>query len=303
LLFPASWDVTHALENHVVKVSAVITSWNREKELVRAVESALAQTLADVEMIVVDNASDFDIAETLRPYGERVRVIRNDQNHRVAKARNIGVKAATGAYVAFLDDDDIWKPEKLQNQLATIGEAVVCLCGMDFIPGGGSNVQPITEVRAAMLMRGNPICGPSGFFCRRDLFDRIQFDESLRYAEDWDFLIRALRHGKIAYCPESLLDYTVTTAGAAMTTEARRLGWSDMQHLFDATEKHRKFLGGYFYRRRLAKLSLAHLASRPDRLAFIGHSVRKAGVLATAVVLSETIGRKLKAGLVRRRAI
>jgi glycosyltransferase involved in cell wall biosynthesis len=284
----------------MAKVSAIITSWNREKELVRAVESALAQTLPGVEVIVVDNASDFDIAETLRPYGDRLRLIRNAANYRVAKARNIGVEAATGDYVAFLDDDDIWRPEKLEAQLGAIGEAVVCLCGMDFIPNGGSNIQPITEVVAAMLMRGNPICGPSGFFCRRDLFESMQFDESLRYAEDWDFLIRALQHGRIAYCPEALLDYTVTTTGAAMTTEARRLGWSDMQHVFDATEKHRDFLGSHFYHRRLAKLSLAHLASRSNPMAFIGHSIRKAGPVATAAVLSETIGRKLKSGLAAR---
>lgn len=276
-------------------VSAIIVSYNRLELLHRAIRSALDQTLASREVIVIDNCSSFDVHEALAGYGDTIRVIRNTGNHGCGHARNAAVRVARGKYVAFLDDDDHWKPNKLQRQLQEIGDRPMTTCGQEFVPGGEIHVLPINRIDLNMLRRHNPACGPSGFFCRRDLFERVSFDETLRYAEDWDFMIRVLGVGEIGYVAEPLLYYTVAGAGVSMTTASRNRSWDEIQYRFAAAEKHRGVIGESGYRGRVADITLAHVLTRPDRLAFIGHSIRKAGLLATSAALARKARSKLAA--------
>lgn len=275
-----------------IAVSAIIVSYNRLDLLHRAILSALDQTLASVEVIVIDNCSDFDIHDALAGYGDRIRIIRNTGNYGCGHARNAAVKQAHGEFVAFLDDDDYWKPEKLERQLAAIGDLPMTTCGQEFIPRTAFNVQPITRITLDMIRENNPICGPSGFFCRRDLFERVTFDETLKYAEDWDFLIRVLAIGEIGYVPEPLLYYTFD-GGASMTNAGRNRSWSEIQYRFAAADKHRSVMGEQHYNLRCANITLAHILSRRDRLAFIGHSIRKAGLMATGIALSRKMRTRL----------
>jgi glycosyltransferase involved in cell wall biosynthesis len=269
-------------------VSVIIVSYNRLPLLHRAIRSALAQTLVSREVIVIDNCSDFDVHAALAEYGDTIRVIRNSGNHGCGHARNAAVREARGEFVAFLDDDDYWKPRKLERQLRAIGGNLMTTCGQEFIPRTRFNVQPIEQVTLEMLRENNPICGPSGFFCRRDLFDKVTFDESLKYAEDWDFMIQVLAIGTIGYVAEPLLFYTFD-GGSSMTSAGRGRSWEEIQYRFAAADKHRAVMGERHYRVRCANITLAHILSRRDRFRFIGHAIQKAGLLATSAALAQKI--------------
>lgn len=267
-------------------VSVVVVSYNRLAMLRRAIDSALGQTFAPSEIIVIDNCSpDFDIFEALSDYGARIKVIRNTGNNGCGDARNVGVKLAMGEFVAFLDDDDYWKPNKLERQMAAIGNAVMVTCGQEFTPRAGFNVRQINSITPDMLRIHNPICGPSTFVCRRSLFQQVEFDPRLKYAEDWDFLVRTLSVGEVAYVAEPLLYYTVDETGKSMTSAGRNRSWEEIQYRFAAADKHRQFMGESNYRVRCASITLHHLLSRRDKITFIARAVQKAGLRATGRVL------------------
>lgn len=275
-----------------IKVTTIIVSYNRLELLHRAVRSALAQTLDNCEVIVADNCSSFDVKKELAVYGDSVLAIRTERNGGCGYARNVALKHARGEFVAFLDDDDYWKPEKLERQIAAIGNRPMVTCGQEMIPVTSFNVLPIKAITRSMLRHHNSVCGPSGFFCRRDLFDKLSFDETLTFGEDWDFMLRVLDIGEIGYVAEPLLYYTFN-AGGSMTSNPRR-SWEEIQRRFDSADKHRKTIGEWNYRLRVASIILAYIAERPDRLAFIGHSVRKAGVFATGAVLAQKVTAKFR---------
>lgn len=276
-----------------IRVSAIIVSYNRLDLLHRAIQSALAQTLPDCEVIVVDDCSSFDIHEALRPYNASVKVVRTPHNAGCSYARNLGIDNATGEFIAFLDDDDFWRPEKLERQLAAIGDKAMVICGQEFTPGGKFNVQPITRVTRAMLGASNPLCGASGFLCRRSVLETIRFDPSLVWGEDWDLLLRVLAVGEIGYVAEPLVFYTVNTAGTSLTSATRNRSWQEIQYRFAVADKHRREIGEWNYRQRIANTILAHIIERPDRLSFIGHSLRKAGFAATGAVLARKAAAKM----------
>lgn len=100
------------------KVSIIIPVYNAEKFLKRAVDSILAQTIGEWEILLVDDGSKDKSREVMESYSdERIRCFFCEQNAGPARARNIGLKNATGQYIAFLDADDFWRPDKLQKQL------------------------------------------------------------------------------------------------------------------------------------------------------------------------------------------
>ena len=100
-------------------VSVVIPTRNRSGLVVRAVSSALAQTYGDIEVIVVVDGPDQGTAEALERVNDpRLKIVQLPESVGGSDARNAGVKAADGAWVAFLDDDDEWLPEKIQKQLS-----------------------------------------------------------------------------------------------------------------------------------------------------------------------------------------
>src|SRR5919106_5902963 len=104
-------------------VSVIIPTRNRRNELIRAIDSARAQSCPPVQIIVVDDRSDFSVNLFLLEHygnsiGNSIQVISNERNLGPAESRNVGARAAQGEYLAFLDSDDYWHPEKLEKQLA-----------------------------------------------------------------------------------------------------------------------------------------------------------------------------------------
>src|SRR5207249_11176371 len=100
-------------------VSVVIATYNCRRYVGEAVESALAQSYQPIEVIVVDDGSTDGTAEELRPFKDRIRYL-VQANQGPAAARNHGIRAARGEYVAFLDADDLWAPSKIEKQVAAM---------------------------------------------------------------------------------------------------------------------------------------------------------------------------------------
>lgn len=204
-------------------VSAVIPAYKAAAFVSKAVDSILAQDHAPIEIIVVDDCSPDDIAGALAEYTStgRVRLIRQERNQGVAAARNAGIRAAKGEFIAFLDADDLWLPHHLSRALAALDrhpEVDVVL--QDFEIRDMETNEPLglwfdkrhEAMRALECTQVEPGCHRidgefiaamlvgcfihvQAIVVRRHVFDRVLFDERLRSSEDLDWAVRSAHVG------------------------------------------------------------------------------------------------------------
>jgi glycosyltransferase involved in cell wall biosynthesis len=200
-----------------ISVSVVIPAYNAQATLARALESVLAQTRPADEIIVVDDASTDGTAALATSYaGHRVILLSRPECRGAAAARNAGIRAANGTWIAFLDADDEWLPGKLERQAAAVSaarEASFVFCASEeFSPGGRSlgdtfRGDPVTTGSEAWkaLLACNFV-QTSTVVARRALLLQLGgFDETLKVAEDQDMWIRLALAGPPAYVPESVV--------------------------------------------------------------------------------------------------
>lgn len=192
-------------------VSVVIPTYNR-KEVFRSVKSALNQTYEDIEVIVVDDHSETPAEERLAHIeDEKLTVLRHQQNENGASARNTGIDEAEGKYIAFLDDDDRWKPRKIEKQIEKMEENE---CGACYT-WAESRYENKTEMLEAheegditedlLLMDVDGSFG-STLVADSDLVEKIDgFDERFERHQDWEFLLRLLKYTEIRCVKEPLL--------------------------------------------------------------------------------------------------
>ncbi|MBW3619541.1 MAG: glycosyltransferase [Actinobacteria bacterium] len=197
-------------------VSVVISTYDRVAMLREALWCALAQRDVDLEVVVVDNGSTDGTQAYLAEVSDpRVRVIRNDRSLGPTGGRNTGLAAAVSPWVAFLDDDDLWSPDKLRRQLeeAERTGAGWVYCGCVYIDadrrilGGRPPLAPADA--AAVLPRMYVVpAGLSGMLFRRDRVDGDGLlDDRLRWQTDWDLSLRLLRTGPPAAVSAPLVAY------------------------------------------------------------------------------------------------
>ena len=187
-------------------VSVVMPSYNYGRFIAAALDSVFAQTYKNFEVIVVDDGSTDDSLDVLARYGDRIQVLRQ-KNEGPSAARNAGIRVARGRYVAFLDADDDWLPEKLSRQVALIESdpaTGVVGCWIRFtdangvINGGREYLTQASDpIDFGAQLRGIAVRSfwvggsGSGALVRRDVFDNVgAFDPTLRAAEDWDLWFR-----------------------------------------------------------------------------------------------------------------
>jgi glycosyltransferase involved in cell wall biosynthesis len=195
-------------------VSAIIPAYNAERFVREAIDSVLAQT-APVECIVVDDGSHDGTAAAVREFGARVRLV-EQENRGVSAARNAGAAVAGGEFLAFLDADDRWLPERVERGLAVldaVDPAEAVLCATRVIDAGG---EPVREARQSadltpekLLLCSVDVVSPSSnVLIRRAAFDEIGgFDEDLSTSADWLFLYRLLQRRRLGYLDEPLVEY------------------------------------------------------------------------------------------------
>lgn len=200
------------------KVSVVIPAYNAASTVVRAVESALNQTYTNIEIIVVDDGSTDSTRRLLDPYTSRISYVSQNNRGRSA-ARNLGISHASGEYIAFLDADDWWLPEKLMRQVKFLEEdKAVGLVHTAFYfvePNGKCHKlalaqrldSPGAPIFEQLVMR-NTIGSPTFVMVRTSVLHEVGvFDESLRGTEDWDLWLRIAAEYSVAYVAEPLACY------------------------------------------------------------------------------------------------
>jgi glycosyltransferase involved in cell wall biosynthesis len=198
------------------EVSCIIPTRDRAGWVGEAIESALAQSHAATEVIVVDDGSVDSTASVLSPYSGRIQVLRTD-GVGVAGARNAALRRARGMYVAFLDSDDVWRPEKLAMQVSLMrARADVGLCFTDYTRStrsadGAWQVLDTRryegEVSFARLLERN-FTGTLTVMLRRDILREVGvFDTSLERGSDYDLWLRIGRRWALARVAHVLADY------------------------------------------------------------------------------------------------
>ena len=197
------------------EVTVVIPTRDRWRLLLaNGLPSALDQEDVALEVIVVDDGSRDGTASHVRALGDaRVRVIGHDVPRGPSAARNTGIDAARGEWVALLDDDDLWSPRKLRSQLDSAALAAAdWVYARSVVVGENGTIIAAPEVAdpetiAARLLDGNVLWGgDSNVMARTSLLRRLGgFDERLECFEDWDLWIRLGQAGKASACSEVLV--------------------------------------------------------------------------------------------------
>jgi glycosyltransferase involved in cell wall biosynthesis len=211
----------------IPQVSVVIPVFNRAATIGAALDSVLRQTFADLEVIVVDDGSTDGTRDMLAAVADpRVRVLLLPENRGVSGARNAGIAAARGPWVAFQDSDDEWLPRKLEKQMARLAAAppgtVACGCGMltlwtlEPLPGRAAARRTVLyvpdpaiaavegDIRASL--RRASLASTQTLVARRDtLLAAGGFDTALRALVDWDLAIRLAAVGAFAFVDEPLV--------------------------------------------------------------------------------------------------
>lgn len=193
-------------------VSVIIPTYNRARLAERAIGSVRRQTFRDFELIVVDDGSDDETAETLARFGSEIRVIAQE-NRGVSAARNSGLGAAHGELLAFLDSDDEWLPDKLErqtNRFRSRRQLFICHTEEIWYRNG-------KELRQKDIHRKQGGCfferalercliSPSSVMMSRGLLDDVGwFDENLPAAEDYDLWLRVTAFHEVDFIPEPLV--------------------------------------------------------------------------------------------------
>lgn len=226
-------------------ISVIIPTHNRARLLVEAIQSVLDQTYADFEVLVVDDGSTDDTADVVRGLTDpRIRYLYQDHGER-SMARNRGMAEARGAYIAFLDDDDLYLPHHLQSSL----EFLNAHPEVDLVYGGVQIMNPEGAVQLTSrpwenepeptllnCAMGRCFLHPCSVLFRRQVLDRMDhwFDSTFHLAEDYDFFFRMLIVGRFAWLPAVVATYRLihTDRSLKLFYDARRAAHRMLDKMF-----------------------------------------------------------------------
>lgn len=197
--------------------------FNGERYLKATLASVFAQTYPEIELVVVDDGSTDRSLEILDALGDRVVVVRQ-QNRGPAAARNLGVQTAKGKWIAFLDADDIWEPEKIQRQLAHCGKFSWSYTDSVFMGGVNdgrrdSEFTPKFQGRVLdKLICSNFVSTSTVMVLRQAFLEAGGFDESLRSIQDWELWVRLAGRYEVGYLDEPMMRYRIHSASTSRGT-------------------------------------------------------------------------------------
>jgi glycosyltransferase involved in cell wall biosynthesis len=215
-------------------VSVVVPAYNAARYIGAALDSALSQTYANLELVVVDDGSTDGTAAIVQGYGDRVRYV-YQANARQAAARNRGVRESSGEVVAFLDADDLWLPDKLEKQIELLRrhpEAGLIFCGLCVINAEGIlGAERIGKLRGdpiPEILLGKVICAGIGStaLVRRDVLEVVGgFDPELPPCEDIDLFLRIATRFPVHAVNEALVHYRLHGENAHSNVERMTQAW------------------------------------------------------------------------------
>jgi glycosyltransferase involved in cell wall biosynthesis len=237
------------------EVSVLIPAYNCEATISRAIRSVLAQTFQEFELIIVDDGSQDATLEMINSIIDpRIQVVRHPENLGEAEARNTAVRSASGSFVAFLDSDDEWLPEKLTRQMEVIRsdqeEIVANVSGYflyDEFDIRRMEIPPQPASWYKHLLMGCGLGPGTTLLVNRDVFEKIgYYDPSLPRYTDWDWLMRFTKLYPLTVTPEPLaVIYRGSQPRAEVVEKAARLFLD--KHL----QEFRNF--GYYGKRAVGK--------------------------------------------------
>ncbi len=230
-----------------MKVSVIIPSYNRKAMTTRAVNSVLAQTYPDVEVLVIDDASrDEELYQPQPADAARVRVIRHQVNAGVSEARNTGVREAEGPLIAFLDSDDYWYPHKLENQLALFHrqkntDQALFYSAYHTIDPSFSTVTPFSPLGPGQAMSDYLFLHygcmhVNTWLVRKSFLEKFPFNRDLKQSEEWDVLLRMEAAGaRFIFDPTPCAVRNVDLREDRLTT---RTNVESQKHFMDVNARH-----------------------------------------------------------------
>jgi glycosyltransferase involved in cell wall biosynthesis len=240
------------------KVSVIIPTYNRAELLYAAIASVLGQTFQDFEILVVDDHSPDHTAQVVQRFHDgRIRYLLHETNKGGAAARNTGIQNSAGEYIAFLDDDDEWLPEKLGMQIALLENSppeVGCIyTGYLVIDRASGNIlgqKPAVKRGdlSTALLSGNCLGGTSSVLVRRECFNAVGlFDEALPSFQDYDLWIRLAQKFQFDCISRPLLKYYVHDQQIWTNLAALTKGLAIMLNKYAATSAaQKKYYSSYY---------------------------------------------------------
>ena len=202
------------------------------------IQSVLDQTLQDFEIIVVDDASAHDTSQIIERFNDkRIKAIYHNTNRGEAASRNTGVKASASEYIAFLDDDDEWFPEKLGLQVAKLENSLpgtgLIYTGVLFLDSINNKTwQQVPSHRGNTyeeLMKGNIIQTPSTVLMKSECKETVGlFDGNIAYGLDYDYWIRISKLYSFEYIPGPLVKYRIHENRLSSNIELKARGARDL---------------------------------------------------------------------------
>lgn len=216
------------MELSAQSVSVVIPCYNASRFLRETLDSAIGQTHPPLEILVIDDGSTDDSANIARSYGPPVRVI-SQPNQGESVARNRGIDEARGEWIAFLDADDVWLPEKLARQLAAVdSDEVVCVHTNLYYFGDRQGLLLLDHsvgnrrYELENLAKRNAFATPSTMLVRRSNSPR--FPVWTQHAEDWIYCLELVEKGQVRLVDEPLVGYRQHSTAQSRSIKTRS-GW------------------------------------------------------------------------------
>jgi glycosyltransferase involved in cell wall biosynthesis len=232
----------------MIDVSVVIATHNRAVQVRQAIDSVLGQSVPVREVIVVDDGSTDDTRTQLAAYGNSIRVL-HQENAGASAARNRAFQSARAAWIAFLDDDDVWLKSKIERQMALIehNPRIGLIYCSDYAVD--EQLRILYPRNAAPENRGDVFerlivknfIFTSCVIARRDLIERADgMNPAYRFAEDWDLWLKIAATHTVDFVPEPLVWYRQSAAGCLTqeTSMAERL--RDMETILTSAIKLRR---------------------------------------------------------------
>ncbi|MES9950276.1 MAG: glycosyltransferase family 2 protein [Candidatus Thiodiazotropha sp.] len=271
-------------------ITVIIPTTGRLEKLKRAIESLYAQSVSDYEIIVINDGCSIEVSNYIQKQNDHRLVYLEGNYGSGAIARNIGINSAKGGYISFLDDDDMYEPDKLDKQLQVLQKYNydVAVCGSRTL---NSNIKYLLSKDhdiTKQLKEGNPY--NITLMCKADILRKNLMDETLSNYQDWDLLVRLIKlNVKIHYIPEML--YVIDDGDHTRITNTVGFCNDLIEDRLKALHKHKEWLGTIHFKDRCFKEEIAYIRKRKNKKSILINAVRKYGTFCLSrYVIRRVIG-------------